>query len=407
MHSVTDSGACGCLPPRLTCAIEDLRRWVESREYCGHEPYDLLNAPALSRVWNCSALASAILIQAGRRYAGLRTRVLLRVPESRNPKALGLFLSAYCDLVRQGHACTSEITFIKRELKRLSAPTEAEFSWGYDWNFVSRRGSVMPAYAPNAIATVFCAEALLDAADISGDTECEVMAASAARFCVNRLNRSADSADELCFSYTTQNQTQIFNSSALVAAFLARCGRRGRPAYFDLAHRAMVFLCRRQRHDGAWAYGVLKKQQWVDGFHTAYNLCALRSYARQTGNSSFNDSIARGYEFYRTRCFTSDGIPKYFEDRIYPIDIHACSQAILTFVEFASQDPLALSRAFRVAEWTLDNMRSEDGSFHYQRHRFWKNETPYMRWGQAWMLRALARLSAVARYQGTHDENMD
>ena len=37
-------------------------------------------------------------------------------------------------------------------------------------------------------------------------------------------------------------------------------------------------------------------------------------------------------------------------------------------------------------------MAAADGSFYYQRHRLWTNRTPYMRWGQAWMLRALAKL---------------
>jgi hypothetical protein len=40
----------------------------------------------------------------------------------------------------------------------------------------------------------------------------------------------------------------------------------------------------------------------------------------------------------------------------------------------------------------MKNMAAADGSFYYQRHRLWTNRVPYMRWGQAWMLRALAKL---------------
>jgi hypothetical protein len=51
-----------------------------------------------------------------------------------------------------------------------------------------------------------------------------------------------------------------------------------------------------------------------------------------------------------------------------------------------------IERAWKTFHWTLGNMAAPDGSFYYQRHRLWTNRTPYMRWGQAWMLRALARL---------------
>ena len=40
----------------------------------------------------------------------------------------------------------------------------------------------------------------------------------------------------------------------------------------------------------------------------------------------------------------------------------------------------------------MRNMAAPDGSFYFQRHRLWTNRTAYMRWGQAWMLQALARL---------------
>jgi len=40
-------------------------------------------------------------------------------------------------------------------------------------------------------------------------------------------------------------------------------------------------------------------------------------------------------------------------------------------------------------------MRSSEGYFYYQRHRFHTNRIPYMRWSQAWMMYALARVNEV------------
>jgi len=383
-------------------ALEGLRFWVEERDYCGYEPYDLLNSRWLAGIWQQSRIASVGLIQLGKRYGGMRVRHLLKVPASKNPKALGLFLSGYCDLARCGGNFGERVDYLIAELKRLSAPGEADFSWGYDWNFVSLRGSVMRAFAANSIATVFCADALMDAGEIFSNSQCVEMARSATRFCVTRLNRSWDRPEELCFSYTPDDGTLIYNNSLLVGALLARVGvRAGNDEYFILARRAMQYVCARQRNDGAWAYGAGNTQGWVDGFHTGYNLCALSAYRRSTGDSSFDEPIARAYEFYVKRCFSPEGVPKYFEDRLYPIDIHACAQAVLTFCEFAKSDPEALRRAAEIALWTIRNMRSEEGCFYYQRHRLWTNRTPYMRWAQAWMFRALARL--LARLEGNEE----
>jgi hypothetical protein len=99
-----------------------------------------------------------------------------------------------------------------------------------------------------------------------------------------------------------------------------------------------------------------------------------------------------GHRYYKATFFTDDGAPKYFHDRTFPIDIHACSQAILHFIAFSSIDPQAQELAQKTFHWTMRNMAAPDGAFYYQRHRLWTNRALYMRWGQAWMLHALAKL---------------
>ena len=62
-----------------------------------------------------------------------------------------------------------------------------------------------------------------------------------------RLHRSFESADEVCFSYTPNDKTLIYNSSALTGVFLARIGSAVRQReYLSLARKAMVFLQRGQ-----------------------------------------------------------------------------------------------------------------------------------------------------------------
>ncbi len=377
----------------LTQATETLRTWIETRKFAGYEPFDLLNSPYLGGAWARKTLPAVLLIQAGKRFAGMRLRQALKIPPSRNPKALGLCLAAYCDLAQAGYDVSAEAAWLKSELIRLRSPLEAEYCWGYDWDYVSLRGPRLPAFAPNCIASYFCGTAMMEMHEVFADPEALEVAGSVARFLATRLNHSFESAEEVCFSYTPADKTQIYNSSALAAVFLARIGsRRQDEEYLSLARKAMVFLQRGQLETGGWYYGRLRRQHWIDGFHTSYNVCALLDYQQITGDRVFEEAMLLGHRYYKATFFTDAGAPKYFHDRTFPIDIHACSQAILHFIAFASIDPQARELAFRTFHWTMRNMAAPGGAFYYQRHRYGTNRALYMRWGQAWMLHALARL---------------
>lgn len=373
-------------------AVERLEEWIRARDYAGYEPFDLMNSP-YAGAWARRFPFSLLIRQYGRRFAGLNVRQTLRVPASKNCKALGLILAGYCDRARSGRDSHREAGYIKSELRRLRSPGEQEYCWGYDWDAISlRAGNVMPAFSPNAVATVFCASALLDMAEVFGDKEAFAMAASAGQFFVSRLNRPVDTGDKLCFSYTPGDRSRIYNSSALVSAFLARLAfTSGDKEHVDLARRGMRYIIGEQLANGAWYYGATRWQKWIDSFHTGYNLDSLLDYRTFTGETFVDDSIRAGYDYYKKTFFSRRAVT-YYNNRRYPIDVHSCSQAILTFCRFASEDDTAMSRALDAADWTLENMRDRDGSFYYQVHRLWTNKMPYMRWSQAWMFKSLARL---------------
>jgi hypothetical protein len=373
--------------------LDRLKTWVEQRDYAGWEPYDLLNSPILyARTFSRFPL-NWLAIQTGKQIGSVALRRALRVPSSKNPKALALFISGYCDLTRSGGDTQELAQYLKTELSRLRSPNEQEYCWGYDWPYVSLRGTTMPSFSPNAIATVACGEALLDMWEVFQDTQALDMAKSVGRFIVNRLNRPVDLPEQLCFSYTPSSRTCIYNSSALCCAFLVRVGMLERSdEYLSTGHRGMRYLASRQHGDGSWPYGDGRWQRWVDSFHTGFNLSALLAYELATGDRSFADVLTRGYDFYIKSFFTADGAPKYYPDSVYPIDIHSCSQALMVLSEFASGDRDTQNLEHRVLQWTEANMQSADGFFYYQRHRWWVNQVPYMRWGQAWMFRALAHV---------------
>jgi rhamnogalacturonyl hydrolase YesR len=215
------------------------------------------------------------------------------------------------------------------------------------------------------------------------------------------LRRPVDSGSELCFGYAPQANTRIYNASLLAAEALASVGNKtSEPKFSNLAIRAANYVVRQQREDGSWLYGADQNQQWVDNFHTAFVLNSLVRIIRYSSDeieSSLKVSVNRGYEYWRQRFFLADGWPKYYDDALYPADAHAAAAAIVTLCDLESfgDDEIrstALSLAEKIAAWTIHNLRDPKGFFYYQKRRLQTVRTPFMRWSEAWMSYALARL---------------
>ena len=198
----------------------------------------------------------------------------------------------------------------------------------------------------------------------------------------------------MCFSYAPQTETRIFNASLLAAEVLATVGKlTDEKQLVTLAERATRYVVNNQRADGSWTYGTEAKQSWIDNFHSAYVLFSLKRIIDALPSGlDFQPSLGRGYAYWKQNFFLAEGWPKYYHDDPYPADTHAAASAIITLLECRAFDDSASKLAQDVALWTFHKLRDQRGFFYYQRRRFYTVRTPYMRWTQAWMLYALARL---------------
>jgi hypothetical protein len=174
---------------------------------------------------------------------------------------------------------------------------------------------------------------------------------------------------------------------------LARTGKiLGNRQYIELASEAMKYSCSRQLADGAWYYAEDAKYHWIDNFHTGYNLDSLRCYAESTNDTTYDDNLSRGFEYFRMRFFAENGAPKYYSNRTYPIDIQCAAQAIETLAKFSDYHKCSLDLAVMVAKWTIDNMQDREGYFYYRRYPLMTAKTPMLHWGQATMYKGLTLL---------------
>ncbi|MDQ1560564.1 MAG: hypothetical protein QOD32_3624 [Pyrinomonadaceae bacterium] len=385
----------------LEQAYESLAAWCRARGWAGHDPFDGLN----SRLFQSTPLKRSRVARLAWTQAFKRAPVNLRapalVPAGRNAKGTALFALAALSRFRATGAGESEARELLDALlaARLEGGSGAS-AWGYNFDWQGR-AFFAPRGTPTVVPTAFAARALVEAARAFNDEKYLRAARGACEFILGDLKRSAEAADEICFSYTPLDETRVFNASLLAGEALASVGAlTGEGELLTTAARAARYVVRRQRADGSWAYGAAGFQGWADNFHTAFVLTSLARIMHAGGEdmrAEFAESLRRGYEFWRENFFLADGWPKYYHDNPYPADAHSTGAAVVALVELKETMPDALTQADRVLRWTLAHLRDpRRGFFYYQRRRFYTIRTPYMRWTQAWMMYALARRLEIA-----------
>ena len=144
---------------------------------------------------------------------------------------------------------------------------------------------------------------------------------------------------------------------------------------------------------------MLPVQQWVDSFHTGYNLDALNNYERLTGDTSFHENLVKGFDYYINNFFETDGTPKYYDNKKYPIDIHCPAQLFVTLSHLSMFEDFG-DLAQTILDWTVTNMQSPKGYFYYQLKQGINSRISYMRWSNAFMFNALTYyLLSINKYK--------
>jgi hypothetical protein len=370
---------------------DKLHETITREDWRGYDPYDGLNSP-LARVVPLKPWRQA-WIQFHKRCP-FNLRPLVGIHKHVNPKALALGVSALCLRYRTlgHHELLGEAAHLALRMLELRSAQRKQLAWGYPFDWQSR-AFFAPAGTPNMICTVFGANALLDLYEATNQQKYLYLATQCAEFILKDLPRT-ERADAFCFSYTPLDRSCVHNVNLLGAATVARAGRLGqRFEWVNEVKPSVRFSLGAQREDGSWPYGEADNQTWVDGFHTGYNLVALKQYQDNSGDPGFQPHLDRGWHYYRDHFFLDDGTPKYYNHAVYPIDVHSAAQGIITFLDIARDR----AGAERIARWTLDHLWDGRGHFHFQKTRLWTNRVPYLRWSEAWMLLSLAKLLQLAR----------
>ncbi len=368
-----------------------LRTFVDKESFKGWDPYDGLNSKLFQSLpIKNSRFIRLAWIQLFKR-SPINLRKLFLVPKGYNSKALGLFLAGECNNYRRtkSEGSKKRIDFLVKKILELKSKGYSGSCWGYNFDWQAR-AFFQPKGTPTVVATSFIANALLDAYDLFKYDVLLNEARSACDFVLKDLNRTELIDGTFCFSYSPLDNSQVYNASLLGSRLLGRVySLTGEEVLKGEALKSIRYCINAQKSDGSWYYGTAPFHQWVDNFHTGYNLECISEYQKYTGDNQFQDQLNKGLKYYLEIFFTNEGIPKYYNNKTYPIDIHASAQLIATLYRL---DKLTEHKELvnRVLNWTFENMYDSKGYFYFQKKKYFISKIPYMRWAQAWMYYALS-----------------
>ena len=367
-------------------SLNKLRQYIEQENFKGYDPYDALNSPIVRFLSFSQTYLRIAFIQALKK-APLNLRPLLLINKGHNPKGLGLFLWGYARLyqIEKKPEFLQKIRYLLGLLNSLKSSGYSGHCWGYNFDWQSR-AFFLPKYTPTVLNSSFIGHALIDAYEHTGIKEVLELAIPIKDFILNDLNRYGENGT-ICFSYSPLDHYFVHNANLLGASLLIRLhAHTGEDAVREAALAALTYSMRHQRDDGSWYYAEKEGAHWVDSFHTGFNLQAVKVFLDLGSGEEWRLCFERGVDFYAHQFFLEDGTPRYYHDRTYPIDIHAPAQAV---VFFSRMGPAYAELTRRILEWMIAHMQDPAGFFYFQKHRWYTNRIPYMRWGQAWAFHAL------------------
>jgi hypothetical protein len=402
----------------ISDAIGRLAGWIEENGWSGWDPYDI---KAHRRVIRLAGKATRSQVHAYLREIVYElfylfpvfSRKLLNIQPGINPKAMGLFSSAYLSL----YGSSGQQAYLDKSNECLnwllenSSPTETGLGWGYPFDWQSTM--LIPAHTPNGIVTTTAGNAFWQHYLLQKDRKYLDHCLKVAEFLFSLpVDRQED--NKICYSYTPLFINHVHNLNLFVAEYLIKAGMEiYNSEWIEAGNSAVNYTLSDQHEDGSFDYNgpPEKPQNFIDHYHTGFVLRMLYSIWKLTGRKDVSQALEKCLQHYLSNFFLKERIPKLLPHRIYRIDIHSCSEAICCLGELSVQFPVCKDLLMNVLSWTIKELQDKSGYFYYGflksrfTGRIYKSKIPYIRWSQAWMLKALATYTETTNTENKPDRH--
>jgi len=327
----------------------------------------------------------------------LLLRKIFRVKKAINAKAMGLFADGYLNLYR----VTKKHSYLEKAEEAIGWLDEnysvgySGKCWGYPFDWQSR--IFIPKGTPSSVVSATIGNAYWNFYNFTGDEKYLKTCKSICTFFMQDLNIDRIEKNTFCFSYTPLDGFHVHNANLFVAEFLIRVGEEIRNEQFLVTgSKAVNYALREQNADGSLCYWGKDQDDdcRVDHYHSGFEIRCLHSIWKHRGEEELYRAVKRYYRFYLNNFFEDKTIPKLTPQNKYPVNIHSCAEAVLCNATLAKDFPIGREYLVNTTRWISENMQDATGYFYYMIHNLngikWKVKVPYIRWGQAWMLKGLS-----------------
>lgn len=379
-------------------SIWKLNNWIQLNGYTGWDPYDVKGMLWYTRLYYSNykiiRLFTKIVDLATMVFPNL-SRKILKIKKQVNPKAMGLLLSSYVNLYEiEGDDKYLTYSFeIAKWLEQNANRNYKGISWGYpfNWNSVI----YIPKDTPSAIASVTVGDGFFELYKITGEEKYLRICNDICIFLLKELNIYRDSNDLICFSYTPIDNFQVHNINLLVAQFLVKVGLELKLyEYIKFGEMAAQFSINQQNKDGSIFYWSKSQDsnnsKHLDIYHSGFEIRALFGLYELTGKEIYKKAYSSYLEFFINNYFDSESI-KIKPNKKNPIDIHACAEAIYCLSIVSNKNMQVDKKLNDILMYTIEKFQTKSGWFIYRKYSDkFEIKFPYLRWGQAWMMKALS-----------------
>lgn len=377
---------------KIDAIIEKSILFVEERNYKSYDLFDILESSLIDKTTSFSPLMRRIAIQLNKNFI-FNIRPLLGYEPILHTKAVSDMLSVYTMLYRERKdECWKNKADEMYDLLMLkSLHFGGGIGWGLNFPYTTRFVNAKRE-TPNLYNTLNSVHSILDYYEISNKVEIKDIVLKVLKFMFDYLGYVPIDQQTGWFRYYPEQITPNFNVNATSASFFARINHLFTEELVskNIIDSLLSFLIENQNENGSWYYAMSDNGKWIDGYHTGFILDALLYLDEINYDFQLFQSLERGISFYIHNLFTKDNIPKFFHDKIYPVEAQNCAQAILTLTKCINQKKnIKISFVESVVSNVLRHLYNEKGYFYYKKDTLFTNKQIYFRWSQTPMISAL------------------
>lgn len=383
-------------------SFEKLESWIARNGLSGFDPYDIKANKfvlILTKLGNKSRIAEVVrefLFELFLLFPIL-SRKIMKIKPTYNAKGIAILASAYLDLFqltkKQNYFNLAQKCIEWLDINAVSI--NSGIGWGYPFDWQTK--ILIPAFTPNGIVTTAVGDVYWKLYNQTSNEKYLDRCVDICRF-LSSLPIDKINEEQICFSYTPLFINHVHNLNLFVAEYLIKIAKEiNKIDWIELGLKAVNYTIANQLYDGSFDYDGYpeKLRNFRDNYHTGFVLRMLFSIWKLTNDDKIFNSLYKCYIHYINNFFVDNTIPKFKPETLYRIDIHSCSESIICLSQLSSIFNNSKAIAKNVLLWTINALQDVDGYFYHGifKSRFgfrFKSKIPYLRWGEAWMLKAFA-----------------